>query len=94
VTDRSVEQITLTNIMVQEGSRGRYKVSGEARNNSRSELSAILAATFYDAGGAVMGTASGSVNRLAARQIKTFWMRVGNDVSGYAEMRVHVDCVL
>lgn len=54
----------------------------------------ILAATFYDAGGAVMGSASGSVNRLAARQIKTFWMRVSNDVSGYAEMRMHVDCVL
>jgi hypothetical protein len=94
VTGQPAEQITLANIMVREGSRGRYKISGEARNNSHCELSAILAATFYDAGGAVMGSASGSVNRLAARQIKTFWMRVSNDVSGYTEMKVHVDCVL
>jgi hypothetical protein len=93
-TERPAEQITLTNIVVQEGSRGRYKVSGEATNNSRAELSAILAATFYDASGRVMGSASGSVNRLAARQAKTFWLRVSNDVSGYAVMKVHVDCVL
>jgi hypothetical protein len=94
VTDLTAEQITLSNIVVQEGSRGRYKVSGEATNNSRTELSAILAATFYDTSGTIMGTASGSVNHLAARQAKTFWLRVSNDVSGYAEMKVQVDCVL
>jgi hypothetical protein len=94
VTDHPAEQITLTNIMVQEGSRGRYKISGEAINNSCTELNAILAATFYDANGAVMGSASGSVNRVAACQTKTFWLRVSNDVSGYAVLNVKVDCIL
>lgn len=94
MTDRPAEQITLTDIMVQEGSRGRYKVSGEAINNSCAELSAILAATFYDANGAVMGSASGSVNRVAAWQAKMFWLRAGNDVTGYAVMNVRVDCIL
>ena len=94
MTDRPAEQITLANIVVQEGSRGRYKVSGEATNNSRTELSAILAVTFHDAAGTIMGTAGGSVNHLAPRQTKTFWLRASNDVSGYAEMKVQVDCVL
>ena len=94
MTDGPAEQITLTNIFVQEGSRGRYKISGDAINNGRTELSAILGATFYDAGGTVMGSASGSVNRLAARQTTTFWLRVSSDVSGYATMKVQVDCVL
>lgn len=58
------------------------------------ELSAILGAAFYDANGTVMGRASGSVNRLAAHQAKSFWLRVSNDVSGYASMKVEVDCVL
>jgi len=94
VTDDPAERITLTNIFVQEGSRGRYKISGDATNNGRIELSAILGATFYDAGGTLIGTASGSVNRLAARQTTTFWLRVSSDVSGYAAMKVQVDCVL
>jgi hypothetical protein len=79
---------------VQEGSRGRYKISGEAMNNSYTELSAILGATFYDANGTVMATASGSVNRLAACQAKLFWLRVSRDVSGYDSMKVQVDCIL
>jgi len=94
VTDDPAERITLTNIFVQEGSRGRYKISGDATNNGRIELSAILGATFYDADGTLIGTASGSVNRLAARQTTTFWLRVSSDVSGYAAMKVQVDCVL
>ena len=94
MTDDPAERITLTNIFVQEGSRGRYKISGDATNNGRIELSAILGATFYDADGTLIGTASGSVNRLAARQTTTFWLRVSSDVSGYAAMKVQVDCVL
>lgn len=94
MTGDLAEQITLTNITVQEGSRGRHKISGEAVNNCDTELSAILGATFYDANGAVLGTASGSVNRLAACQTRLFWLRVSRDVSGYASMKVRVDCIL
>ena len=88
------EQITLTNIMVQEGSRGRYKISGDAINNCGTELSAILGATFYDANGMVLGTASGSVNRLTAYHTTLFWLRVSRDVSGYDSVKVQVDCVV
>ena len=86
--------ITLTNITVQDCSRGRYKISGEAVNNSYDELSAILGATFYDANGTVLGTASSSVNRLAACQATMFWLRVSRDVAGYDSMKVRVDCIL
>ncbi len=94
MTDRPAEQITLINISVKAGSRGRHHIYGEAVNNSDTELSAILGAVFYDAGGTVMGRASGSVNRLAPSQAKAFWLRVSNDVSGYETMKVEVDCVL
>jgi hypothetical protein len=94
VTDRSAEQITLTNVTVKEGSRGRYHIYGEAVNNCSTELSAILGATFYDADGTIMGTASGSVNRIAFCQAKAFWLRASNNVSGHVAIKVKVDCIL
>jgi hypothetical protein len=94
VTDQLAGQITLINVTVQGRSRGRYHVYGEAVNNGDTELSAILGVVFYDAGGTVMGRASGSVNRLAPSQTKAFWLRVSNDVSGYDTMKVKVDCIL
>jgi hypothetical protein len=93
VTDLPAEQITLTNLEVTAGSRGRYKVYGEAVNNCATELSAILGVTFYDIDGEVIGRASGSVSRLATSQPKPFWLRASNDVSEHASMRVQVDCV-
>ncbi len=94
MTERPAEQITLTNVTVKGGSRGRFHIYGEAVNNRDTELSAILSVVFYGAGGTVMGRASGSVNRLAPRQAKAFWLRVSQDVSGYDTMQVNVDCVL
>jgi hypothetical protein len=94
LTDRPAEQIALTNVTVKEGSRGRYQIYGEAINNCDTELSAILGVTFYDSDGTVIGRASGSVNRLAACQTQEFWLRVSKDVSGYALMKVTVDCIL
>jgi hypothetical protein len=93
VTDFPAEQITLTNFEVTAGSRGRYKIYGEAVNNSATELSAILGVTFYDIDGEVVGRASGSVNRLVTSQVKPFWLRASNDVSDHASMRVQVDCI-
>ena len=61
MTDLPAEQITLTNLEVTAGSRGRYKIYGEAVNNCATELSAILGVTFYDIDGEVIGRASGSV---------------------------------
>jgi hypothetical protein len=94
VTDLPAEQITLTSFEVTAGSRGRYKIYGEAVNNCATELSAILGVTFYDIDGEVIGKASGSVNRLTASQPKPFWLRASNDVSDHATMRVQVDCIL
>jgi hypothetical protein len=94
VTDLPAEQITLTNFEVTAGSRGRYKIYGEAVNNCATELSAILGVTFYDIDGEVIGKASGSVNRLPASQPKPFWLRASNDVSDHATMRVQIDCIL
>lgn len=94
MTDPSAEQITLSNVTVNEGSRGRCHIYGEAVNNCATELSAILGATFYDADGMVIGAASGSVNRIASCQAKAFWLRVSSNVSGYIAIKVKVDCIL
>ena len=94
MADLPAEQITLTNFEVTAGSRGRYKIYGEAVNNCATELSAILGVTFYDIDGEIIGQASGSVNRLSTSQPKPFWLRVSNDVSDHATMRVQVDCIL
>ena len=92
--DLPAEQIALTTLEVTAGSRGRYKIYGEAVNNCATEVSAILGVTFYDIDGQVIGQASGSVSRLAASQAKPFWLRASNDVSDHASMRVQVDCIL
>ena len=94
MTDLPAEQITLTNLEVTAGSRGRYKIYGEAVNNGVTELSAILGVTFYDIDGGVVGRASGSVNRLVTSKAKPFWLRASNDVSDHASMSVQVDCIL
>jgi hypothetical protein len=94
VPDLPAEQITLTNVEVIAGSRGRYKIYGEAVNNCATELSAILGVTFYDIDGEVIGRASGSVNRLVTSRATPFWLRASNDVSDHASMRVQVDCIL
>ena len=94
MTDLPAEQITLTNVEVTTGSRGRCKIYGEAVNNCTTELSAILGVTFYDIHGEVIGRASGSVNRLATSRATPFWLRASNDVSDHASMRVQVDCIL
>jgi len=94
VNDRPAEQITLSNVTVKEGSRGRYHIYGEAVNNCDTELSAILGVTFYNADGTVIGRASGSVNGVSTSQTKAFWMRVSNNVAGYASIKVKVDCIL
>lgn len=94
VTDRPAERITLTNVTVKEGSRGRYHIYGEAVNNCEAELSAILSVTFYATDGTIMGRASGSINRIAFCETKGFWVRVSNNVSGYAAMKVKVDCII
>jgi hypothetical protein len=94
VPDLPAERITLTNLEVTTGSRGRYKIYGEAVNNGATEVSAILGVTFYDIDGGVIGRASGSVSRLATSKAKPFWLRASNDVSGHASMRVQVDCIL
>jgi hypothetical protein len=94
VPDPPAEQITVTNVVVTAGSRGRYKIYGEAVNNCATELSAILGVTFYDIDGEVIGRASGSVNRLPASEPRPFWLRASNDVSDHATMRVQIDCIL
>lgn len=73
---------------------GLKQVVGEVTNNDSGKHSATLKATFYDASGKILGTASGAVNDLAPGETKTFTLITADDVTGYANMKVQVDTLL
>lgn len=68
-----------------------YTVVGEATNNDSTKHTMTLKATFYDASGKILGTASGALNDLEAGQTKTFELLTTDTVTGYKDMKVQVD---
>jgi Predicted nucleotide-binding protein containing TIR-like domain len=90
----SAERITLSNFTVKDAGRGTYEVNGEATNNEGVEYSALLKATFYDPDGRIIGTATGIVNQLSARETKTFTLTTTGEVRSYASIKVQVDTLI
>lgn len=70
------------------------KVVGEAKNTDDRKHTAVLKATFYDAAGKILGTASGVVSDVEPGDTKTFELGTTDDVSKYATMKVAVDSLL
>ncbi len=87
------EKLTIKNSKYQEAN-GLKEVIGEVTNNDGSKHSATLKATFYDANGKIMGTASGVVNDLAPGETKTFNLLTTDEVTGYKDLKVQVDTLL
>lgn len=73
---------------------GYYEVLGEATNNDTVSHTANVTATFYNASGAILGTAIGTVNDLAPGQTKTYTLFGGDKVAGYTEIKVQVSTLL
>lgn len=87
------EKLTIKNSTFSESS-GFKQVVGEVTNNDTSVRSATLKATFYDASGKILGTASGAVNEVAPGETKTFTLITSDNVSGYKDMKVQVDTLI
>ena len=87
------EKLTIKNSNFSEAS-GLKQVVGEVTNNDTTKHSATLKATFYDANGKILGTASGAVNEVAAGETKTFTLITADNVTGYKDMKVQVDTLL
>lgn len=87
------EKITIKNSNYSEAN-GLKQVVGEVTNNDSGKHSATLKATFYDAGGKILGTASGAVNDIAPGETKTFTLLTVDNVTGYKDMKVQVDTLL
>lgn len=87
------EKLTIKNSTYSEAN-GLEQVVGEVTNNDTSVRSATLKATFYDASGKILGTASGAVNEVAAGETKTFTLITADNVAGYKDMKVQVDTLL
>lgn len=90
---KPAEKISLANWTVKDAGYGTYEVDGEARNNEGIEHTASLKATFYDADGRIIGTASGLVSQLAAGETKTFTLTTTDDVSSHVSMKVQIDAL-
>lgn len=68
------------------------EVLGELTNESSRDFQIVmLSATLYDATGGIVGTASGSINGIAAGQTKTFRLSSAGRVDGIATMRLQTD---
>lgn len=87
------EKLTIKNSTYSEAN-GLKQVVGEVTNNDTGVHSATLKATFYDASGKILGTASGAVNEVAAGETKTFTLITADNVTGYKDMKVQVDTLL
>lgn len=87
------EKLTIKNSTYSEAN-GLKQVVGEVTNNDSGQHSATLKATFYDANGKILGTASGAVNEVAAGETKTFTLITADNVTGYKDMKVQVDTLL
>lgn len=87
------DTLTIKNSAFQ-SSNGMQQVVGEITDNDSIKHSAMLKATFYDAGGKILGTASGAVNDIAPGDTKTFNLITIDTVTGYKDMKVQVDTLL
>lgn len=87
------EKLTIKNSTYSDAN-GLKQVVGEITNNDSGQHSATLKATFYDANGKILGTASGAVNEIAAGETKTFTLITADNVTGYKDMKVQVDTLL
>ena len=92
-TQPKQEKLTIKNSNYSEAN-GLKQVVGEVTNNDTGVHSATLKATFYDASGKILGTASGAVNEVAAGETKTFTLITADNVTGYKDMKVQVDTLL
>ncbi len=88
------EKMTIKNSTVSDKGYGMTQVDGEITNNDSGKHSATLKATFYDADGKILGTASGAVNDVAPGETKTFSLMTNDSISGYKDMKVQVDTLL
>jgi hypothetical protein len=87
------EKLTIKNSAYQEAN-GLKEVVGEVTNNDSGKHTATIKATFYDAGGKILGTAVGSVNDLAPSETKTFNLYTNDNVTGYKDLKVQIDTLL
>ncbi|EDK72371.1 hypothetical protein TM7_0502, partial [candidate division TM7 genomosp. GTL1] len=89
----AAEKMTIKNSAYQEAN-GLKQVVGEVTNNDTGKHTATIKATFYDAGGKILGTAVGSVNDVAPSETKTFNLYTNDDVTGYKDMKVQIDTLI
>jgi hypothetical protein len=90
IASDSSDEITISNASVIAAAHGK-ELHAEATNNDAVQHSATVKATFYGAGGGIVGTADGLVNQLRPGGTKTFSM---HGIPDHARFKVEVDALL
>lgn len=90
IASDSADEITISNASVIATTQGK-ELHAEATNNDALQHSATVKATFYSAGGGIVGTADGVVNQLRPGGTKTFSM---HGIPDHARFKVEVDMLL
>lgn len=88
--DTVKDNLVISNSTYKDGEYSK-EVVGEIKNNNSTKRSATLKATFYDADGKIIGTASGFVSDIAAGETKTFNLYTTDNVAGYEDIKVQID---
>lgn len=84
------DPVTIKNISLASGRRGRKELHAEATNSESVELSFTVKGTFYDAQGHISGVSDTVVNQVQAGRTKSFTLV---DLPDYSSGKVEVDTI-
>jgi len=83
--------VVMENFSIVSRKRAGFVVHGEITNKEPNTLTLVLKATFFDADGSILGSASEVVNNLSGTERRAFEMTVYDTIDDIARVRMHVD---
>jgi hypothetical protein len=73
---------------------GLFTVLGEAKNEGGAIRMAFITATFSNAAGQILGSATGAVSQIEAGESKTFTLNSNDDLTASVQSRIQIDSAI
>jgi hypothetical protein len=73
---------------------GLFTVLGEAKNEGGAVRMAFITATFSNAAGQILGSATGAVSQIEAGESKTFTLNSNDDLTASVQSRIQIDSAI
>jgi hypothetical protein len=67
---------------------------GEAKNEGGAIRMAFITATFSNAAGQILGSATGAVSQIEAGESKTFTLNSNDDLTASVQSRIQIDSAI